>query len=106
MGINVELIRGDFKNEVFNCAVCQDLFNDPVTIKGCHTFCRSCLPDAGPYGTKNCPVCRKEFMNGDLEPPTLFMKQTLAEIKLQCSFDECGKIVTYDLFGYHKVLRI
>ena len=31
-----------------------------------------------------------------------FMKKIFAEIKLQCGFEECGKVVTYDMFGYHK----
>ena len=100
MGIDVELIRGDFKNDVFNCAVCLELLDDPVTIKGCqHTFCRACIPS----GISSCPECRTEFMNDqDLEPPSLFMKKTLAEIRLVCAFQTCGKIVTYDLFQYHK----
>ena len=38
----------------------------------------------------------------DLQPPSLFMKKALAEIKLMCSFPECGKVVPYDLFQYHK----
>ena len=34
MGIDVGLIRGDFQVDVFNCAVCLELLEDPVTIKG------------------------------------------------------------------------
>ena len=56
--------------------------------------------DTFPY--KKCPECRTNFSHTDLQPPNLFMKKTFAEIKLQCGFEECGKVVTYDMFGYHK----
>ena len=85
--------------------VCKELLEDPVTITHCqHTFCSVCLPD--PESADEIPYCperRTKFCpDHDVEPPSLFMKKTLAEIKLMCSFQECGKIVTYDLFQYHK----
>ena len=82
MGIDVELIRGEFKNDVFNCAVCKQLLENPVEMFSCeHTFCKACLPD----GINSCPECRTQFCpDHDVRPPCLFMKKTLAEIKLMC----------------------
>ena len=109
MGIDTDQIRGDYNMAVFNCAVCKGLLFDPRTIKGCqHTYCKACVPGnhdfLEPSVKEKCPECRKEFMNDDdLKPPTLFMRQALAEIKIECGFPQCGKIVTYYFFRHHKV---
>ena len=109
MGIDTGQIRGTYNMDVFNCAVCKGLLYDPVTIKGCqHSFCRACVPGNhdffDPSVKEKCPICRKEFTNDDdLEPPSLFMKQALAEIPIECDFQQCGKIVTYDFFPNHMV---
>nr|XP_020447576.1 E3 ubiquitin/ISG15 ligase TRIM25-like [Monopterus albus] len=51
--------------EQFNCPVCLDLPNDPVTIPCGHSYCMACIKD---YWTKDeakgifsCPQCRQTF---------------------------------------------
>ena len=39
------------------CAVCLDIFDDPVTITCGHTFCRGCIRCG--YN-QNCPLCKKK----------------------------------------------
>ncbi|XP_038671627.1 zinc-binding protein A33-like [Scyliorhinus canicula] len=50
-----------------SCAVCHDLYNDPVLLDCDHSFCRSCITQ---YWEKadstSCPVCRKENSSQDL----------------------------------------
>ena len=79
MGIDSELIQGDFKSDVFNCAVCQELLEDPVMLQACqHYFCRRCIAGlvvgAGwGGGSAQCPECRKEFTPDKIKKPFLFM---------------------------------
>ena len=46
MGINVDLIRGFVKSDVWNCPVCRDLLEDAVRINCEHVFCRKCITQA------------------------------------------------------------
>lgn len=52
-------------NEQFNCPVCLDLPNDPVTIPCGHSYCMACIKDFWsndePKGIYSCPQCRQVF---------------------------------------------
>lgn len=52
-------------NEQFNCPVCLDLPNDPVTIPCGHSYCMACIKDFwskdDPKGIYSCPQCRQVF---------------------------------------------
>ena len=43
-------------NVIFDCLLCRNLLNDPVTIPCGHTFCRSCLQKEP---SKQCRSCKK-----------------------------------------------
>ncbi|XP_072288384.1 E3 ubiquitin/ISG15 ligase TRIM25 isoform X2 [Eucyclogobius newberryi] len=51
--------------EQFNCPVCLDLPNDPVTIPCGHSYCMACIKDYwskdDPKGIYSCPQCRQTF---------------------------------------------
>ncbi|XP_071392569.1 E3 ubiquitin/ISG15 ligase TRIM25 [Centroberyx affinis] len=51
--------------EQFNCPVCLDLPNDPVTIPCGHSYCMACIKDYwskdDPKGVYSCPQCRQTF---------------------------------------------
>uniref|UniRef100_A0A3B5MI69 Tripartite motif containing 25, like n=1 Tax=Xiphophorus couchianus TaxID=32473 RepID=A0A3B5MI69_9TELE len=51
--------------EQFNCPVCLDLPNDPVTIPCGHSYCMACIKDFwskdDPKGIYSCPQCRQTF---------------------------------------------
>ena len=42
------------KNVIFDCLICRNLFNDPVTIPCGHTFCRTCLMKDRSKTCQNC----------------------------------------------------
>uniref|UniRef100_A0A3B3SEN0 RING-type domain-containing protein n=1 Tax=Paramormyrops kingsleyae TaxID=1676925 RepID=A0A3B3SEN0_9TELE len=51
--------------EQFNCPVCLDLPNDPVTIPCGHSYCMECIKDYwvkdDHIGIYSCPQCRQTF---------------------------------------------
>ncbi|XP_035487238.2 uncharacterized protein trim25l isoform X1 [Scophthalmus maximus] len=65
--------------EQFNCPVCLDLPNDPVTIPCGHSYCMACIKDYwskdDPKGNYSCPQCRQTFC----PKPTLSRNTMLAE---------------------------
>lgn len=48
----------EFDKENFNCAICLDVFLDPVNIECGHVFCKKCIEKLD-----KCPECRKEINN-------------------------------------------
>uniref|UniRef100_A0A3P8TH46 Uncharacterized protein n=1 Tax=Amphiprion percula TaxID=161767 RepID=A0A3P8TH46_AMPPE len=48
--------------EQFQCAVCQQVFSDPVTTPCGHNFCQSCIQSVwDSSSTCRCPTCNKSF---------------------------------------------
>ncbi|RXN00319.1 E3 ubiquitin-protein ligase TRIM21 [Acipenser ruthenus] len=46
--------------EELSCAVCCEIFKDPVTLHCNHSFCKACLDQCWKEkGTRECPVCRR-----------------------------------------------
>lgn len=66
-------------DEQFNCPVCLDLPNDPVTIPCGHSYCMACIKDFWskdePKGIYSCPQCRQVFC----PMPSLSRNTMLAE---------------------------
>ncbi|XP_017293116.1 tripartite motif-containing protein 16 isoform X2 [Kryptolebias marmoratus] len=65
--------------EQFNCPVCLDLPNEPVTIPCGHSYCMACIQDFwskdDPKGIYSCPQCRQTFC----PKPSLSRNTMLAE---------------------------
>lgn len=49
--------------EDLTCAICCDLFQEPVMLSCMHHFCKACISRywRGTLGPVTCPQCRKEF---------------------------------------------
>lgn len=54
---------GGSLREDLTCAICCDLFRDPVMLACMHHFCKACICRywRGAQGPVSCPQCRKEF---------------------------------------------
>ncbi|XP_041093576.1 zinc-binding protein A33-like [Polyodon spathula] len=61
-----------------SCAVCCEIFNDPVTLHCNHSFCKACLDQCWKEkGARECPVCRRRASMGD--PPVNFVLRNIVE---------------------------
>ncbi|XP_028271529.1 tripartite motif containing 105 [Parambassis ranga] len=54
--------KGSLREDL-TCAICCDLFREPVMLSCMHHFCRPCISRywRGTQGPVTCPQCRKEF---------------------------------------------
>jgi hypothetical protein len=52
-------------NDITECSICSDPFNDPRSLPCVHTYCLKCIERSGdgkkPGESVPCPLCRKEF---------------------------------------------
>ncbi|XP_034535336.1 tripartite motif-containing protein 35-like [Notolabrus celidotus] len=64
------------------CAVCQDIFKDPVILTCSHSFCKACLQDwwRGKQ-LQECPVCKRRSSRSD-PPCNLALKNLCAAFQL------------------------
>lgn len=53
---------GSVLEEDLSCAVCCEIFRDPVVLKCSHSFCRACLQQFWnkKKARRECPICRKK----------------------------------------------
>ncbi|MGH0160696.1 UNVERIFIED_CONTAM: hypothetical protein FKN15_007330 [Acipenser sinensis] len=73
--------------EELSCAVCCEIFKDPVTLHCNHSFCKACLDQCWKEkGTRECPVCRRRASMG--EPAVDFRLRNIVECFLK---DHCEK---------------
>lgn len=58
----------------FECPICLNIMNDPVSCPEGHTFCRHCVSkhlDAYAFGVQKCPTCRIPLSKEKLVPSRL-----------------------------------
>ncbi|XP_071385901.1 zinc-binding protein A33 [Centroberyx affinis] len=68
--------------EDLTCAICCDIFTDPVLLSCSHSFCRSCLKCCwDTSGLRECPVCRKRAPKSS--PPSNLALKNLCEALIQ-----------------------
>ncbi|XP_026057386.1 tripartite motif-containing protein 16-like [Carassius auratus] len=69
-----------FSQDEFNCPVCLDLLEDPVTIQCGHSYCKSCITGCWDKEDQmrvySCPQCRQTFS----PRPALARNTMLAEV--------------------------
>ncbi|XP_060934126.1 nuclear factor 7, ovary-like [Limanda limanda] len=64
------------------CAVCQDVFTDPVVLSCSHSFCKDCVKSCWKdREVKECPLCKRR--HSMIEPPVSLVLKNLCETFLQ-----------------------
>uniref|UniRef100_A0A8C7RVQ5 RING-type domain-containing protein n=1 Tax=Oncorhynchus mykiss TaxID=8022 RepID=A0A8C7RVQ5_ONCMY len=69
-----------------SCPICFEFFQDPVSLKCQHSFCRGCLetPAWIQQKQRECPVCRRRPSMADFHPSVSNMKlRNIVEAYLQ-----------------------
>ncbi|GFH57149.1 hypothetical protein CTEN210_13625 [Chaetoceros tenuissimus] len=57
------------------CPICLEIMNDVHIIpQCCHRFCKKCITDAFHRNGKKCPVCRAEYLIGEVRRDPLLCK--------------------------------
>ncbi|CDQ75792.1 unnamed protein product [Oncorhynchus mykiss] len=72
--------------EKLSCPICFEFFQDPVSLKCQHSFCRSCLetPTRIQQKQRKCPVCRGRNSIDNIQPAMSNMKlRNIVEAYLQ-----------------------
>ncbi|KAJ8352925.1 hypothetical protein AAFF_G00136600, partial [Aldrovandia affinis] len=61
--------RFSLLEEELSCAVCTEIFTDPVVLKCSHSFCKACLQKCWEQkGSRECPVCRRKSSMENIQP--------------------------------------
>jgi len=74
------------------CPICLDVLKNPVDHSCGNSFCSNCVKTVS-----SCPVCRKESKQEDYKPASLFMKNCISSLKVECGM--FGKSMTYEEFN-------
>ena len=78
------------------CAICQDIMNDPHDLECGHTFHTSCIVAWFRSGKSSCPICRNEQ-----NPP----KCNFHYVQRLCKMKSCPKFLKDAMRDYHKIKR-
>lgn len=74
--------------EELTCAICYELFSDPVMLECMHHFCRACIQ--GYWGrcprVASCPQCRREFSSRTFRPH--YLVSGVVEKVRKCSSED------------------
>ncbi|XP_018603705.1 tripartite motif containing 105 isoform X2 [Scleropages formosus] len=83
--------RGLSLKEELTCAICCDLFTEPVMLDCMHHFCKACISTywKGIRGRVSCPQCRQEFSSRQLH--TNYLVAGMVEKVRACSSESNHK---------------
>lgn len=85
-------------NDLIECSICQEEFNDPRTLPCVHSFCLNCIKicskDKQPGNVMSCPLCRECFkipVDGIDGLPKNFLIKKIIEVK-DAAFAPCSTL--------------
>eukprot|EP00403_Amphidinium_massartii_P002721 CAMPEP_0178380246 /NCGR_PEP_ID=MMETSP0689_2-20121128/5361_1 /TAXON_ID=160604 /ORGANISM="Amphidinium massartii, Strain CS-259" /LENGTH=346 /DNA_ID=CAMNT_0020000377 /DNA_START=76 /DNA_END=1112 /DNA_ORIENTATION=- len=96
-----ELVDPEGVSQTLKCAICYDVFLDPVFSPGkCqHVFCRACIEQALERRPK-CPTCSGDMRRKNLQP-NLVISNLLDELQSKCP-ERCGWTGRFDQREGHR----
>ena len=87
--------------EQYKCAICTDVFCDPVTTRCGHTYCRACITE-WLSTTRQCPECRDPIAAHDISNVPVAFKQLVNALQVTCPEEGCGDIMALDALDKHR----
>lgn len=105
MGIKIDLIIPEFRDRIaeilphFTCTLCDNLFQDAMTLKCQHNFCQSCitrwiLRQSDEFNIP-CPECQVPFNPEIAMEESHLIRNVLSVFKFNCPIEPCEVIVNY-----------
>jgi hypothetical protein len=85
----------------YNCAICQDVLDDPRTTPCGHSFCSACLATALRMAIGRCPVCRAA-VPADGGPKDRALAAELARTTTRCRTPGCAEVVALARLRAHE----
>lgn len=97
--MNTPQIPAKFLDDITECSICTETYEDPRVLPCIHTYCLRCIAkhcqDKQPGDEVACPLCRKEFVipdNGvDDLPSNFFMGNLMTMKKLSVAGEDAVK---------------
>jgi hypothetical protein len=77
-----EVLKDDLR-ELFQCPVCMETLNEPVTLMCQHTFCRACMQKE----IKMCPICRARVWIPPKKTINGLVKETIIKVFGQTEYN-------------------
>jgi len=99
--MNTDIIDADDVPADFECAVCQEVLNNPVQLPCSHLFCSGCLAECLRMKSM-CPICRAELPPGFSAPKATEIIKRMEGIKVRCSNKGCKAVVTLAKLHAHQ----
>lgn len=80
--------KGSLREDL-TCAICCDLFREPVMLACMHHFCKTCISRywRGTHGPVTCPQCRREFSSKQFQ--TNYLVAAMVEKVRATTSDTC-----------------
>ena len=88
--LRLRFVRGDLASH-FYCAICQQVFTDPVFIQCGHVFCRTCIGLWLNNSNSKCPECRASASAKHVAPAYI-VRQIIGEEEVHCLNPGCTAI--------------
>lgn len=86
------------------CSICFGVFEEPVTTKCRHTFCKDCVYQWC-QSSNTCPLDHLPILGiQDLVPAPLCLQNLMGRLKIHCDYQEqgCNEIVKLEDLSHHK----
>ena len=82
------------------CAICTDVFTDPVSLSCQHTFCMRCIQQSLDAGHQNCPECRQHIRDRNFQINRL-IKNMADQLRLEENKKGRGGVEREDVCPEH-----
>ncbi|XP_033826493.1 E3 ubiquitin-protein ligase TRIM39-like [Periophthalmus magnuspinnatus] len=69
--------------ETFLCAICLEVFSEPVTTPCGHNFCRRCISQASDTDGLTCPLCKEVFHSRPQLSVSMLLKEVASGFNLE-----------------------
>lgn len=102
MGFDLNRFEGEVDQDLV-CLYCGKVFEDPVTVKCGHTFCKLCFQKALSKKKTDCPKCDRDLTSGEAQQATSDLVEKLGKLTIHCEHQQlgCETVVPFEELSNH-----